>query len=154
MTVEFKLDGVDALRKNLAMLSKEVQLKTARTAARKAANVIRDAAKANAERIDDTETANSIARNIVVQASAKDFKRTGDLIFRIGVRGGAKSRKDNEKNPGGDTFYWRFIEFGTSKKAARPFLLPALRDNIQSATDTFVREFDAGLNRALKRLKK
>lgn len=154
MTVEFKLEGAENLQKNLKMLAGNVQLKTARAAGRKAANVIRDAAKANASRIDDPDTANSIAKNIAVQVDTKGLKRTGDLTFRIGVRGGAKSKESNEKNPGGDTFYWRFKEFGTSKMPAQPFLQPALRDNISNATDTFVREFDKGINRALKRMKK
>lgn len=154
MTIQFKFEGTDNLRKNLDMLAGDVQLRTARAAGRKAANIIRDAAKANAATLDDPETANSIAANIVVQTSTKDLKRTGDLWFRIGVLGGARSRADNEKNPGGDTFYWRFIELGTSKLPARPFLLPALRDNIEKATQTFITEFDKGLTRAVNRMKK
>jgi HK97 gp10 family phage protein len=152
--IQFKLEGSENLRKNLKILQADLQLKTARAAGRKAANIIRDAAKSNAAQIDDPETANSIAENIVVQASAKDLKKTGDLVFRIGVRGGAKKKSTNNKNTGGDTFYWRFIELGTSRLAARPFLLPALRDNINRATTTFIQEFDKGISRATKRLKK
>lgn len=154
MTVQFKIEGADNLRKNLKMLAGDVQLKTAWSAGKKAANVIRDAAKANASRIDDPESPNSIAKNIAIQRNTRRFKRTGDISFRIGVRGGAKSKESNEKNPGGDTFYWRFIELGTRKVSARPFMQPALRDNIANATNTFAREFDKGINRAIKRMKK
>jgi len=154
MSASIKLEGVDNLLKNLKMLKSDVQLKTARAAGRKAAVVIRDAARENAARIDDSETAENIAKNIVVKQVTKELKTSGDVKFVVGVQGGAASRKGNESNPGGNTSYWRFIEFGTSKVAARPFMLPALRDNIGSATDTFMREFDAGINRALKRMKK
>lgn len=152
--IDFKLEGTENLLKNLKTLESDVQLKTARAAGRKAANVIRDAAKSNASQIDDPETANSIADNIAVQFVAKDFKQTGDLKFKIGVRGGARKRSDNEKNPGGDTFYWRFIEFGTRYVPARPFLRPAMRDNVDRATNTFILEFNKGINRAINRMKK
>jgi len=160
--IQYKFEGVENVRKNLQMLASDVQLKTARAAGRKAANVIRDAAKSNAERINDPETAENIAENIVVQTSTKDLKRTGDIYSRIGVLGGAVgyAKKSGEikgrgaGNPGGDTFYWRFIELGTSRTPARPFLLPALTDNIQKATNTFIQEFDKGLTRAVNRMKK
>lgn len=152
--LEFKIQGADNFKKNLRQLEQNVQLKTARAAARKAANVIRDAAKANAEKLDDPETSQSIAANIAVQQRTKELKRTGDLVFSIGVRGGSKSKSSNEKNPGGDTFYWRFIELGTSKLAATPFLQPAMKDNIAKATNTFVMEFEKGIARAVKRMKK
>ena len=154
MNVDFRIEGMANIKKNMMELEKDVRLKGARFAGRKASNVIRDAAIANAEAIDDSETANSIAKNIVVQFATKTFKRTGDVMFRIGVRGGAKTRKENEKNAGGDTFYWRFLEFGTSKMEAKPFLKPAMTDNIDKATNVFVSEFDRWLTRAVKRMKK
>jgi HK97 gp10 family phage protein len=152
--IDFKIEGTENLRKNLKMLSSNVQLKTARAAGRKAANVIRQAAQENARRLDDPKTATSIAENIVVQASAKELKTTGDLYFRIGVRGGAKSKGSNKGNPGGDTFYWRFLELGTSKIPAKHFMLNAMRNNIDKATNTFIAEFDKGLNKAVNRMKK
>jgi HK97 gp10 family phage protein len=47
-------------------------------------------------------------------------------------------------------FYWRFLEFGTSKMRARPFMRPALQENVGRATDVAVGE----LNKALDRLAK
>jgi len=38
----------------------------------------------------------------------------------------AKSKLQNSLNKGGDTFYWRFLEFGTKSIKARPFMRPAM----------------------------
>jgi HK97 gp10 family phage protein len=169
--IEAKLKGFDDLLKNLEIMKTEAGLKGARTAGRKAAIVIRDAAIENAKQIDDPQSAEDISKNIVVQFG-KAFANTGDVTFRVGVMGGAKTYANtkgnvragkagksyatggDKSNPGGDTFYWRFIEFGTSKLPARPFMLPALRDNIGKATQVFITEYDKILERTAKKLKK
>jgi HK97 gp10 family phage protein len=53
-------------------------------------------------------------------------------------------------NPGGDTFYFRFLEFGTSKMAARPFIRPALSQNAQRATDVVVESLNKEIDKAIK----
>lgn len=180
--VQFKVDGLDALVVKLDGLSYDLKRKGGRFALRKAAQVVREAARANALRIDDPETSEVIAKNIVERWNGRVFKRSQDLGFRIGVLGGAratltdKARRKTERrrerlgqrsldslgemagagkaNPGGDTWYWRFLEFGTERARAQPFLRPAMEQNIQAATDTFVREYDKAIDRALKRLEK
>ena len=54
-------------------------------------------------------------------------------------------------NPGGDTWYWRFQELGTSRQAARPFLRPALNNNIDSVQDGFVTDYKDQLDKELSR---
>lgn len=46
----------------------------------------------------------------------------------VGVRRSGKARKDQ------DPYYWRFVEFGTRKMRARPFLRPALEAKRNEAT--------------------
>ena len=60
----------------------------------------------------------------------------------------------DKTNPGGDTFYWRFIEFGTQKIGARPIMRPALTDNVTTATTEFVTHFSKALDRAIARARK
>jgi len=55
------------------------------------------------------------------------------------------------ENPGGDTFYWRFLEFGTSSISPRPFMRPALAENTSEATNIFVNEYEKVLNRVTRR---
>lgn len=161
MANEFQIQGLDAVLTKMRGLGPQLAAKGARTAMRKAANVVRDAAKANAEKLDDPATPLKIADNVAVQFASKTFKRTGDIMFRVGVRGGAKQYSNTGENrgkgrvgasyaTGGSTWYWRFLEFGSSKMAARPFLRPALENNIGQATDVAVAE----LNKAIDRLAK
>lgn len=161
MANEFQIQGLDEVLAKMRALGPGLAAKGARTAMRKAANVVRDAAKANAAKLDRPETPLRIADNIAVQFSAKTLKTTGDVMMRVGVRGGAKQYSNTRENRGkgrvgteyaigGSTFYWRFLEFGTSKMPARPFMRPALQENIGRATDVAVVE----LNKALDRLAK
>jgi HK97 gp10 family phage protein len=57
-------------------------------------------------------------------------------------------------NPGGDTFYWRFLEFGTEHSEAKPFLRRALEDNSQKATNEFISQWDKSIDRVLKKAAK
>jgi len=78
------------------------------------------------------------------------FRKTGQFRFKIGVAGGAKSQLDNDENKGGDTYYWRYLEFGTSKMAARPFMRPALESSKDAVMDEFFNEMTKVIDRALK----
>lgn len=162
-SVQFKIDGLDPFLAKLENLKYETKKKGGRAALRKAAQYIRKIAQHNAQKIDDPATANSISRNIVERWNSRLNKRTGDLGFRIGVLGGArdysaygeiKTGKPASANPGGDTFYWRFIEFGTENFGAKPFMRTALSENIDTATEVFIQEYEKTIDRAIKTAKK
>lgn len=154
--IQFSIIGLDALLGKIGSIKQETRRKTGRAALRKAANLVRDAAKQNAERLDDPATGRSIADNVAIKWNTKHFKRTGDPAFRVGVRHGSKVEKKGNPDEGaaGPTPHWRFWELGTEKMRAQPFLRPALEKNINPVTDTFIREFDKGIDRAIKRAKK
>jgi len=167
------LEGVDTLNKALGSVSYDIRYKGGRFALRKAANLIADAVKKNAERLDDPDTAEEISKNVAVRWSSKKFKRTGDLMFRVGLLGGAKSqgvtRKrrrgqrtlaelgelagKGSKNPGGDTWYWRLLEFGTRDIGATPFMRPALEKNGRAVMAEFVTQAKKSIDRAVKKAK-
>lgn len=155
-----KMDGIEALSKRLDGLKYDASRKGGRFALRKAAQVIRDMAKQNAMQLDDPKTSEVIARNIQERWNSRLNKTTGNLGFRVGVLGGARdysaygeltTGKSASANPGGDTFYWRFVEFGTQKVRARPFMRPAIENGSQKATDVFITEFGRALDRALRK---
>ena len=126
---------------------------------RKAANLIRNKARENAAQVNDPATPEEIAANIVVRFSPKDFRRNGNLVFRVGVLGGASGYAAasgevagrGSKNPGGDTYYWRYLEFGTVNMPAQPFMRRSLSENVQAATDEFINQYNKALDRAIKR---
>lgn len=165
----FGLTGVDGILKKFDAITRDVKTKGGRSALRKASNFIKEAVVQSAYLIDDHETRENIAANIAVRWDPKLFKSTGYLSFRVGVLGGAKKYSNTKanarkgkagkeyktggdsKNPGGDTWYWRFIEFGTQHSKAQPFMRPALEKNIDAATTVFITEYDKALDRAIKK---
>lgn len=155
--VEFKIEGLEALQAKLQAVSVDMQKKGGRFALRKAAQVIRDKARSNAANIDDPESRESIFKNITERWNGRLNKKSGgnDLGFRVGVLGGAKDTGEKDsKNPGGITFHWRFVEFGTAKMQAKPFMRPALEQSQGQVVDTFVKEYSKALDRALAKAKK
>lgn len=107
-----------------------------RRAMRKGARVIRDRARMYAKLVDDPKSPEQIWKNIVVRGGKIRDKNA--LRVRVGILGGAK--KDMSKygefkgagkaNPGGDTWYWRFVEMGVPSRGipARPFMRAAMHE--------------------------
>lgn len=179
--VEFEFKGLDELQAKLKALGVDMRTKGGRFALRKAAQVIRDNARKNAAAINDPKTEEEISKNIVERFSSRLFMRTGSLGFRIGVMGGARATDDKAKrkterrrgrkgqtsledlgeiagsgsgNPGGDTFYWRFQEFGSKSNNAQPFMRPAMDQSAAEAVSVFIKEYDKAADRAIRRAKK
>lgn len=144
MAAEFKITGLEPVLAKMRAVTETVTLKAVRGSASKAMRIVRDAARANARRIDDPQSAADIAKNIAV--STKVYPRLGEVRSRVGVRGGA--RPDSSRNPDPkNTGHWRFIEFGTSEIGARPFMLPALTSNIDKVVSTFVADLNTNIDR-------
>src|SRR5690606_3516503 len=136
--IEVNLSGLEQVKAKLDKLPQRLAYNAMRRSLRRGANVIRDAARANAKRIDDPETREQIWENIAVASGGSRRERSaGGPMMRVGVLGGAKNYRNksgtyhvggSKNNPGGDTWYWRLLEFGTSNMAAQPFMRPAARE--------------------------
>lgn len=138
----------DIERKLRELGSVTVVRRITRKAARQSMNIVRDAAKENAKRIDDPVTREKIFKNISTSAGKTRDKNT--IKMRVGVRGGASFSNPNPPNTsGGDTRHWRWIEFGKTGVPAVPFMRPALAMNIENVinkfSQVFVNELDAEL---------
>lgn len=160
--VEITVNGLDQLHARMRSISEGMRKKAARAAMRKGANVVRDAAKAAARAIDRPETPNKIHENIAVQFNGRLLRRSGDIGFRVGVRGGARQYANTKENRRksrvgetykveGSTWYWRLIEFGTSRFAARPFMRPALENNAGKVLQAVVSEMNKQIDRLAKK---
>ena len=157
MADTFSLIGIEPLLAKLDAVKQDVKYKGGRFGLRKAANLVAAAAKSNASQIDDPKSAADISKNIAVRWSPRRFKSSGDLMFRVGVMGGAGGRATAEsldRLPGKDTRHWRHVEFGTSQAKAQPFMRRALSDNIGAATDEFVKQTEKAIDRAIKKAEK
>lgn len=146
-----QLEGLDSLLAKLDAVSKEIKFKGGRFGLRKAANLIADKAREGAHAIDDATTGRSIADNIAVRWSPRTFKRNGNLMFRVGVLGGAILLKDPSKATSAPTPHWRLLEFGTENMRAQPFMRAAMAENADAAMATFAREAEKSIDRAIKK---
>lgn len=151
MAVELNIQGMDQLKRKLDQLSNPKKAKQiARKAGRQAMNLVRDAARTNAKAIDDPETREKIHKNIVTQGGKS--RNSNEIVIRVGVKGGAGRNQHSVSTAGlsgGDTRHFRYIEFGTSKIPATPFLRPSLSQNLDKVTTKFVQIFDAEITKAL-----
>ena len=144
---EITTTGLDELNAKLLAVTEDMRKKGGRYALRKAAQIIQKDAQQRARQFDDPSTPENISENIALRWNGRLYKRRGDIGFRIGVRGGARPQDSN-------LAHWRLVEFGTSKAAAKPFMRPALQENIANATNEFVTQYNKAIDRALKRAKK
>lgn len=157
----FRLEGVDAVIKRLEALGGKEGKNASRRALRQGANVVLRDARERAARLDDPQTAENIARNLTVRGGgSRRERRVGGVMVRVGVLGGARNMEkygefkgEGKSNPGGDTWYWRLLEFGTKKMAARPFMRPALQNNTQAAIDAFANALGGEIHKELAKVK-
>lgn len=155
MDIKVNVAGLAEIERKLKLLPERVGRNAMRRALRKGANVIRDAARANAKRIDDPETREMIWKNIAVSGGGRRReKQAGGPMMRVGVRGGARPLKRGTDTglPGGNTTYWRFVELGTSQARAQPFLTPAGVEKAQAAYDAIAADAIKQLDKELSKL--
>ncbi len=103
--------------------------------------------------------------NIIVVRKDKRRLRRGEEGVDVTVRAKAKKYKESGRNrlaaqagskylDYGPLFYARFIEFGTSKMQAKPFLRPAFEENKAAMGDIFRAELSRAIDEAVKKLAK
>lgn len=110
--VQFKVEGLEQLKRAMRDLPDRIRGKVALELLRKAAMPMRDAARNRAP-----VNTGRLRKNIYV-ARARDSTRDNPLVV---VRVKRRGKKDNPQN----AFYWLFKEFGTRFLPAKPFMRPA-----------------------------
>ncbi|WP_061562431.1 HK97-gp10 family putative phage morphogenesis protein [Pseudomonas citronellolis] len=155
-SVNFEITGLDEVIKKMNDLSVGIRNKAGKRALAKAAAVVRAAARENALGVNDPGTREEIAKNIAIQYMSRRNRLNGDQGYRVGIRGGSRDMSaygefggKGKENPGGDTWYWRFVEFGTERTAAKPFMRPALENNTQKATNAFAAELEKQIDKII-----
>jgi HK97 gp10 family phage protein len=151
-----KLQGVDELKRAFDAASKSIRTKAVRSSLREAGKVIQAAAKVAAPVLQAParfRNPGTVRRAIAVRAS-KFARQSGDEGVFVYVRpiGNSKARvgklgKAGATNPN-DPFYWRFLEFGTKKMRARPFLTPA----VDAKGDEAIKKFMASVVPQIEKL--
>ncbi|MDP9192298.1 MAG: HK97 gp10 family phage protein [Acidobacteriota bacterium] len=118
-----KVEGVAEIQRKFANLSGRAQRAVVRDSLRSAARVVEKAARQRVP-VDTGRLKKAITQRVTVQSSI------GEAL--VGYRK--------------EAFYGGFVELGTSKMAAQPFLRPALDENTDEIEKTFVN----ALNRTIE----
>ena len=158
MTVN--ITGLKELQQALNQLPLEIQKRPLRSAVSAGAKVIVDEAKRLAPQ---GETGN--LRKALYRYRSRSQSSRGQETFLVGVRKGKKNYVDSAKNRRlnrvgkkytveGEAFYWRFVEFGTSKMPARPFLRPAFESKKNQAVETIKNRLAVAIENTAKKMKK
>lgn len=158
MQVDLKLEGLDGVLETLKSLPPEVVSKRGgpvRRALRKGALVILKAEKAalqavtsNATESGKIESTGFLLKNLVVRRGRPPAGENGELYI---VR---PSRKTYQRQGAkvSTTETARFLEYGTSKQPAEPWIRPAFEASAENAIRTVERELLADIQRVIKRL--
>lgn len=145
----WSIKGLADVRKRMKALPEKLQERGMKAALRAGAEKIAEAARSNASNIDDPATDESVEANITVSYSTKGSRKDQRMMYRVGVRGGAKQGAGSG-GPGGDTWYWRLVEFGTSHSGAKPFMRPAMESQAAAASEEVATRLERFLDRAAK----
>lgn len=163
MVETVRVDGLRELQEKLTALGNEFGTKAAfnpvRNALNKAARVIRDSAKQKVRRKTGT-----LAENIIVTSRGKPDPQ-GYLSTKVTVRAKAKAYKSSSANVRkgkiglhyqhyGALYYARFLEFGTAKMKAYPFLRPAFEENKGALPEMIKTELAAAIERSVAKLRR
>jgi HK97 gp10 family phage protein len=162
---KFKISGFAGLKSGFIELSIAAQGRRLDLAATAGTKVVRDRARqiAEAKGIRDTGLLienivhKRVRENNPFYAEAHVGVRSGDQTRR----GKAKAQKLSAKGDAAgaakaiedirDPYYWRFIELGTSKKAARPFIGPALEQSKDDAIAAVSESLKRGIEAAARK---
>lgn len=131
-SVTVKVEGLKELQRALHELPREVEGPPIYSALRTAANVMKKDAQSKVP--VDTGL---LRKRIVVARSKIDNGKRGlyGVYMRVKPLKVARLKKAGTYNLKDDPFYWKFVEFGTSKMPAHPFLRPAFEANKTKAVE-------------------
>ncbi|WP_089167842.1 HK97-gp10 family putative phage morphogenesis protein [Azotobacter chroococcum] len=142
MADEIQMHGLQELKATLKDLPDRLGAKVVRGALRASAQVIRKDAQARVPILEEPNTRRkpgTVRKAVQVRRSKKDkygvfvgVKPLGGKQLRDFKAAGGKS----QNNPD-DPWYWIFLEFGTAKMPAAPFLRPAFETQHPAALSRF-----------------
>lgn len=127
--IKVTVSGLQDMRDQFAGLADKVRRRVLRNALASGARLIRDDAKRAAPvlAVSDSRRAPyrkpGTVRDAIAVRTSKRARRAGNVGVFVNVRP-APAWARGAKSPR-DPFYWRWLEFGTRKMAARPFLQAA-----------------------------
>ena len=139
------IDGIQELQRALGKLPKELVNKAEKAALRGGAFLISKAAKAKAP-VASGHLKKSIGINVRT-VKGKTTARIGAKSDRKTVTRYGKQVISNPAN------YAHLIEYGTSSRAARPFIRPAIESSKDEVLGAMTKSFNANLGKVVSKIR-
>lgn len=136
--IQIKVEGLKELLAAMDQFPKELKERALRSAVAYSAKGLQEAIAINAP-VGET----GVLRRSVYRAYAKKESSAVQDTYIVSIRYGAAHRKR-----GLDAWYWKFIEFGTRKMPAKPFL----RRTFDESTDMMINLMRASLTASVERI--
>ncbi|WP_449413214.1 HK97-gp10 family putative phage morphogenesis protein [Pandoraea soli] len=143
--IEFKMDGLKDLEQDLLRLPDKIGGRVLQSALTSAALPI---VKEAQTRVPIAHAAYKLygggkadpgwLRQRIIRKKVRQSTNSAEVIVAI---------KDQRQ-----AYFWRFIEFGTSKLTAHPFMRPAFEAKASEALDRFANKLGDGIDKALTKL--
>jgi HK97 gp10 family phage protein len=144
-TIEVKVDGLKELQDDLLQLPVKIGERTLQRALTSAAlPIVREAqdkipiAHQSYKLYGGDSADPGWLRQQIVRKKVKNSNNSAEVVVTI------KQQKES--------YFWRFIEFGTSKLPAHPFLRPAFESKQKEALDRFIDKLTDGIAKAVEKL--
>ena len=147
MTRKIKIEGIKELSKKLAEMPQKVQKSALRRAAKEASDLVVKAAESNIPKGIDPHVTykNRLVYPGFASRNIKAILKVSSDLSRVWARIGVSK----------EAFYAvNFVELGTSKQAAQPWLRPALQSVEAKAIEIFAKKFKNAIRAATRRSKK
>ena len=158
-TESVRIEGLAELARALRELPERVAKNGLRVSVYAGAKVIRDEARLRAPKAAQSlglgqPPPGTLKRSVIMKQVPELSSQTRQTFFVL-VRHGKKYRNQGKKgNLSQDAWYWRFLEFGTRKMRARPFLRPALEAKRREAVQAMKERLAERIEREAKALKR
>lgn len=125
-----KIEGLDELAAALRELPGKVARAGLRASVYAGARVIQEEARLRAPvytgPVSEGHPPPGTLKRSIIMKQIREESGDQAQVFYVLVRYGKKYQKQGKSgNLSQDAFYWRFVEFGTARQPARPFLRPA-----------------------------
>ncbi len=163
MTEQVSIQGLDGLLRSLREAPTAIQGRAVQAGMRKGGNVIRDDARLRAPKESGFMASQIVTRRANSRSRQRAGVGQGGEYFTVGVKTGRRRKYANTKRnrrrgrvgrvyeEAGWAYYWRFVEFGTKKMRASPFLTPAGEAKGPEAAQVIINETWAALDKQLKK---
>lgn len=137
--VSVKIEGLEQLQRALKELPRKL-----------AGQVLGQATKAGAELVVAAARQRAPKKSHLVEKNISVQKGRGSLPERALYEVGVKKTRTKRGKRNWSPFYWRFLEFGTKKMRARPFMVPAWEATQREALETITNNLKQGLEKVAR----